>query len=62
MTSFVDLENVCREAALWALRDNIDTSHVNSTHFDTALRNVTPTLTAAQLDQYSQLQRTMDKR
>ena len=51
-----DLENVCREAALHALRSNMEGAVVGQDHFDHVLRQVPPSLTAAQLIQYAELQ------
>ncbi|CAH0490287.1 unnamed protein product [Peronospora farinosa] len=40
--SGAELENLCREAALLALRESLDAKNVRMCHFDKALRCVTP--------------------
>jgi transitional endoplasmic reticulum ATPase len=52
-----DLENVCREAALNALREDIDIGTVAARHFQTALAVVPPSLTVSQLAEYDAMQK-----
>lgn len=40
-----DIESVCREAAMIALRENFDTEYVEMRHFREALKKVKPTIT-----------------
>jgi len=42
--SGADIEALCREAGMEALRENQDASKVNARHFETALKMVRPTL------------------
>lgn len=50
-----DLENLCREAALTALRGNLASLDVSRAHFETALKNSKPSLTLEQIDFYANL-------
>ncbi|ETW06643.1 hypothetical protein, variant [Aphanomyces invadans] len=52
MFSGAELENVCREAALLALRDNIMATEIEMTHFQQALRSASPVSTNASLQVY----------
>ncbi|RHY28363.1 hypothetical protein DYB32_008760 [Aphanomyces invadans] len=45
-------QNVCREAALLALRDNIMATEIEMTHFQQALRSASPVSTNASLQVY----------
>jgi len=40
-----DVEGVCREAAMAALREDINAKEVKAKHFDTALETVRPSIT-----------------
>lgn len=40
-----DIESVCREAAIFALRENIDAKAISKKHFDRALEKVPPSVT-----------------
>ena len=40
-----DIESVCREAVMIALRENFDTEYVEMRHFREALKKVKPTIT-----------------
>ena len=52
--SGADLENMCREAALEALRKSIDAVTVNDAHFEAALLCSRPSLTPDVLAQYAE--------
>ena len=55
--SGADLENMCREAALEALRKSIAATTVNDAHFETALLSSRPSLTPEVLAKYTEQQR-----
>ncbi|XP_061526886.1 spermatogenesis-associated protein 5-like protein 1 [Phycodurus eques] len=50
--SGADLENLCKEAALLALEENMDASSIKHTHFLQSLKTTTPSLTAQQIQTY----------
>ncbi|XP_061607415.1 spermatogenesis-associated protein 5-like protein 1 isoform X2 [Phyllopteryx taeniolatus] len=50
--SGADLENLCKEAALLALEENMDASSIKHTHFLQSLKKTTPSLTAQQIQTY----------
>ncbi|XP_077569468.1 ATPase family gene 2 protein homolog B [Stigmatopora nigra] len=47
-----DLENLCKEAALLALQENIEASSIKHTHFMQSLQQTSPSLTAQQIQTY----------
>ncbi|KAJ1271739.1 hypothetical protein BS78_06G149300 [Paspalum vaginatum] len=49
-----DLEGLCREAGMAALRENISATLIHNTHFQGARSSLSPSLTKAVLDKYSQ--------
>lgn len=51
-----DLEALCREAALLALRESIDAEIVTRTHFDEALLKVRPSVTKNTVDAYRKIE------
>ena len=51
-----DIESVCREAAILALRDNIKTEKVSNKYFKKALEKVTPSVTDDVLKSYEEMQ------
>ena len=53
MYTGADLQNVCREAAMMALRDMRAADKVEMTHFDKALKMIPPSITASMLEMYS---------
>ncbi|XP_045156420.2 ribosome biogenesis protein SPATA5L1-like [Mercenaria mercenaria] len=53
MYTGADLEAVCREAALYALTENIDTCTVCKEHFEKALKVVPPSLNTKLIQKYS---------
>ncbi|CAI0374838.1 unnamed protein product [Linum tenue] len=48
-----ELEGLCREAGIVALRENISTGVVCNHHFQTALSSLKPALTRADIEEYS---------
>lgn len=48
-----DLEGLCREAGMAALREDISANLIRSTHFRTARSYLNPSLTKAVVDEYS---------
>ena len=52
-----DIEAVCREAALIAMRDSKKT--VTKKHFETAIERVRPTVTDEMMQYYSKLEETL---
>ncbi len=62
LTERVDLENVCREAALCALRRNLFDSLVSRLDFEYALKVVSASLTTAQLAHYESLRAAVEAR
>lgn len=56
-----DIEGVCREAAMVALRENIDTSEVSLTHFEQALEIVKPSIDSEIEETYEQLENYFSK-
>ena len=52
-----DIEAVCREAALIAMRDEKKT--VTKRHFETAIERVRPTVTDEMMQYYSKLEETL---
>jgi len=53
--SGADLELVCREAAMTAMRRDIKTEHVTSQDFDEALKKVKPSITPSMIKQYERV-------
>ncbi|KAJ3192720.1 hypothetical protein HK101_006084 [Irineochytrium annulatum] len=56
-----DLESLCREAAMAALRETTDAGVVMARHFRTALASIVPTLSAEMIYQYEDLARRVYK-
>jgi transitional endoplasmic reticulum ATPase len=50
-----DIEAVCREAAMIALRENINSEHVESRHFDGAFKRIAPSVKDDDMDEYKDL-------
>ncbi|KAK3146736.1 hypothetical protein QOZ80_3BG0271070 [Eleusine coracana subsp. coracana] len=48
-----DLEDLCREAGMAALREDLSADLIRSTHFRTARSSLNPSLTKAVVDEYS---------
>jgi transitional endoplasmic reticulum ATPase len=51
-----DVENLCREAGILALRENIQSKEVNMKHFEEALKIVKPSVTSNDLEAYKQIE------
>jgi transitional endoplasmic reticulum ATPase len=51
-----DLESLVREAAMLALRENIETKEVKKKHFEDALRKVRPSVTKSGLEVYKKIE------
>ena len=56
-----DIESVCREAAILALRDNPDVTHVTHEYFLKALEKVSPSVTPDIIEAYTELEKTFRK-
>ncbi|XP_047064063.1 cell division control protein 48 homolog B-like [Lolium rigidum] len=48
-----DLEGLCREAGMLALREDITASSIDKAHFEAAVRSLKPSLTKAEVDEYA---------
>jgi len=48
-----DLEGLCREAGMAALREDLSARFISNTHFQTARSSLRPSLTKAVVDEYS---------
>jgi SpoVK/Ycf46/Vps4 family AAA+-type ATPase len=48
-----DLEGLCREAGMLALREDLTASSIDKGHFEAAVRSLRPTLTKAEVDEYA---------
>ena len=59
--SGADLETVCREAAMNALRKDINAKHVTKEDFEEALKKVGPSLTPEMIKWYEDLAKTFQK-
>ncbi|RLN82920.1 hypothetical protein BBJ28_00000870, partial [Nothophytophthora sp. Chile5] len=57
--SGAELENLCREAALLALRESLDAEKVSMRHFEEALRGVTPVSSEESMTAYLEFAETM---
>ena len=55
--SGADIEAVCREAAMLALREDITASEVKMKHFEEALKRVYPSITKEIMKAYADLQK-----
>jgi len=51
-----DLESLCREAAMLALRENKDCIHVKKEHFDEAMKKVKASVSKDSLDKYKRME------
>nr|MBI4156192.1 CDC48 family AAA ATPase [Candidatus Woesearchaeota archaeon] len=52
-----DIEALCREAALLALREDLDAKEVGKKHFDEALKKVNPSVDKETLDRYEEIEK-----
>ena len=53
--SGADIEGLCREAAMLALREDIEAKEVNRIHFEKALSDMSPSITKELIDHYKKL-------
>ena len=51
-----DIESLCREAAILALRDNLKAKEVPMSYFTEALKKVRPSITQEQMEAYKMLE------
>ncbi|MDD5331201.1 MAG: CDC48 family AAA ATPase [Candidatus Nanoarchaeia archaeon] len=51
-----DIEAVCREAAMLALREDIDVKEIKRKHFDKALKKITGSLTKDTIEKYESIE------
>jgi transitional endoplasmic reticulum ATPase len=51
-----DLESLTREAAMLALRENINAKEVKNAHFEEALRKIRPSVTKGTLEVYKKME------
>jgi transitional endoplasmic reticulum ATPase len=51
-----DIESICREAAMLALRDDINVKEVKKKYFDEALKKIKPSVTAEDAKQYKDME------
>jgi len=51
-----DIEGVCREAAMLALRENIDAKTVSNKYFEMAMKKITPSVSKADLEKYKKIE------
>ncbi|MEM0448481.1 MAG: CDC48 family AAA ATPase [Methanomassiliicoccales archaeon] len=56
-----DIENLCREAAMVALRENKDAEIVEMRHFEAALKTVRPSVDKEVMKQYESIAKVLDK-
>ncbi len=60
--SGADLENLCREAGIHALRENKKAKEVTMKHFDKALKEIKPSLSKKIVDFYKQFDERFKKK
>ena len=51
-----DIESLCREAAILALRENMEASKVEMKHFEEALKKVRPSITQEDMKRYEEIE------
>lgn len=56
--SGADIEGVCREAGMVALRDNIEAGEVTEEHFKQALKKIKPTVSRTDYEKYKEYEET----
>lgn len=57
--SGADIENLCREAGMMAVRESMDSSKVAMKHFERALSKISPSITPELIKQYEKLADTL---
>jgi transitional endoplasmic reticulum ATPase len=61
--SGADLENVCREAGMQALREKMEKfEQIESSHFDFALKKIQPSITADLIQRYDEISEQLSKK
>jgi len=50
-----DIEGICREAGMAALRENIDAKTVKAEHFEAALKKIKPSVSKEEIKHYNKL-------
>ncbi|HRU80981.1 MAG TPA: AAA family ATPase, partial [Candidatus Methanomethylicus sp.] len=56
-----DIEAICREAALVALREEMRKKDVTMKHFESALKSITMSVSAADMRQYDKMKKSLGK-
>ena len=51
-----DIEAVCREAAMLALRENLNTKEIEMKYFEEALKKVTPSIREQDIKKYEEIE------
>jgi len=51
-----DIEGMCREAAMLALRKNLDAKHVSRENFEEAMAKIKPSVTKADIEKYKKIE------
>jgi transitional endoplasmic reticulum ATPase len=51
-----DIEAICREAGMLALRENINAKEISKKHFEEALKKIKPSVTAEEAKQYKEIE------
>ncbi len=51
-----DIQNVCREAAFFALREDMNTTKIKNKHFNEALKKVNPSISEVDLKAYKAIE------
>ena len=52
-----DIDGICREAGMVALRENMDTEEVKLEHFKEAIEKLTPSLSEDDIEKYKQIEK-----
>ncbi len=56
-----DIESICREAAMLALRENIKSKEVKKKHFEEAIKKIKPSVSSEDFKQYKAMEMSMKK-
>ncbi len=56
-----DIEGICREAAMLALRDNISAKEVKKKYFDEALKKIKPSVSTDEVKKYKEIEAVLRK-
>ena len=60
--SGADIESLCREAAILALREDIEAKQIKMKHFENALKKVSSSLTEKEIRRYQEIEESYLKR